>query len=154
VPPLVPSTRGRPPNTRADARPTSFYAWLPPPPTAPQSKPTSTRPPWEEARGPLRIDPDPTTTRIHSARCRNPWCVGFLLRAALNRLQILEGDPIPHRDPLLRAIHGRARPSRPRCSPRKAGVAVSSSARSTAGSPPRRDPRPGKPILPTLLSME
>jgi hypothetical protein len=42
----------------------------------------------------------------------------------------------------------------PPCVSLSSSIAVCSSARSTAGSPPRRDPRPGKPILPTLLSME
>jgi hypothetical protein len=63
--------------------------------------------PWKEAHGPLRVDPDPATTRIHSARCRNPWragntrgCTGFLLRAASSAPTAPQSKPTPCPHPL------------------------------------------------------
>ena len=75
---FLPSTRGFLPSTRG------FL------PHQRRRNPSRPRPVslWKEAHGPLRVDPDPATTWLHSARCRNPWRTGntrghtgFLLRA-------------------------------------------------------------------------
>jgi hypothetical protein len=125
VPPLVPSTRGRPPNTRADARPTSFYA----------------------ASFLLRVASSPTNGAAIQADL-DPTTMGGSARSTPNRPR-----PDHHADPLCsmpqsmvrglpstRGFEQTANPGRrPNPSPR---------------STPPRDPRPSPPIPPTLLSTE
>jgi hypothetical protein len=125
VPPLVPSTRGRPPNTRADARPTSFYA----------------------ASFLLRVASSPTNGAAIQADL-DPTTMGGSVRSTPNRPR-----PDHHADPLCSMPQSMVRglPStRGFEQTANLGRRPNPSPRST----PPRDPRPSPPIPPTLLSTE